>query len=78
MTQRSDNRVKQSARKLVGTVLTLVSLVVYPLLGTLIYERFLTGAPWWVLLPYFVIAGLCWFFPASWIVRWMVRPDAPP
>ncbi|HTJ59417.1 MAG TPA: DUF2842 domain-containing protein [Devosiaceae bacterium] len=65
----------QSTRKLLGTVLTLIVLVVYAALATAIYMQFLTGAPTWALLIYFAVAGLCWAAPISLVIRWMARPD---
>lgn len=65
----------QSSRKLAGTVLTLVVLVAYVWIATAIYTVFLTGAPAWVLLAYFAVAGLLWAVPISFIIRWMARPD---
>jgi hypothetical protein len=67
--------MNQSTRKFLGTVLTLIILVVYSWLAMLIYERFLTGAPPLVLLAYFIVAGLSWAIPISFIIRWMARPD---
>jgi hypothetical protein len=65
----------QSTRKLAGTVLTLVTLVVYVWLATLVYADWLTAAPPLALLAYFAVAGLFWAVPVSFIIRWMVRPD---
>jgi hypothetical protein len=65
----------QSTRKLFGTILTLVVLVVYAWLATAIYLTFLTGAPQAVLLVYFAVAGLCWAIPISFVIRWMAKPD---
>ena len=65
----------QSNRKLVGTVLLLASLIPYAWAAMAIYETWLIGQPWWLLIPYFCVAGLGWFYPSSWIVRWMSRPD---
>ncbi|MDP1729710.1 MAG: DUF2842 domain-containing protein [Devosia sp.] len=67
----------QSTRKLIGTLLTLLLIVVYSIAAGAIYANFLAGAAWWVLIPYFAVAGLMWFFPAAWIIRWMARPDKP-
>lgn len=64
----------QSHRKLLGTVLLLGSLFPYIAAATLIYEGWLTGLPWYLLIVYFCAAGLGWFYPASVIVRWMSRP----
>lgn len=65
----------QRMRKLAGTVLLLLSIVVYSALAMAVYAWFLDGAAWWVLIAYFAIAGTLWFFPASWIIRWMAKPD---
>jgi predicted exporter len=67
----------QSARKLLGTVLTLIVLVLYVWAATGLYAMLLTGAPALVLLAYFAIAGLLWAVPISFIIRWMARPDKP-
>ena len=67
----------QSTRKLLGTLLVLFSIVVYAIAAGAIYANFLGNAPWWVLIAYFAIAGSLWFFPATWIIRWMARPDEP-
>lgn len=66
----------QSTRKLIGTVLTLVVLVVYCSLATALYMSALVGAPNWLLLAYFAVAGLLWAVPVGFIIRWMARPDA--
>ena len=66
----------QSTRKLLGTVLTLVVLVVYAWLATALYMSLLIGAPALVLLGYFAVAGLLWAVPIAFIIRWMARPDA--
>jgi uncharacterized protein DUF2842 len=65
----------QSTRKLLGTILTLVVLVLYAWAATQIYASLLTGAPPLLLLAYFAIAGLLWAVPISFIIRWMARPD---
>ncbi len=65
----------QSTRKLIGTVLTLVLLLVYPLIVMELYARFLAGSAWWVAILLFAVLGLLWFYPASWVIRWMSRPD---
>lgn len=64
----------QSTRKLLGTVLILLMLVVYAWLAMEIYVGLLSGAPALGQLAYFVVAGLLWALPAGAIIRWMVRP----
>lgn len=66
----------QRSRKFVGTLLLLAVLIGYSILAGAIYANFLGGQAWWVLIVYFAVAGLLWFFPAAWIVRWMAKPDA--
>lgn len=65
----------QSTRKLIGTVLTLASILVWCVVVVGVYTSWLSEAPWWVLIGFFAVTGALWFFPASWIVRWMSRPD---
>lgn len=67
----------QRTRKLVGTLLILLLIIAYSIGVGAIYANFLGGAPWWALLLYFAVAGILWFFPAAWIIRWMARPDKP-
>lgn len=67
--------MSQSNRKLLGIVLTLIVLVIYSGLATAIYGRFLVGAPPFLLLAYFLVAGLLWAVPIGFIIRWMARPD---
>jgi hypothetical protein len=65
----------QSTRKLFGTVLILLSIVIYAWLATALYTQFMTGAASWLLLIYFAVAGLLWVIPAMFIIRWMAKPD---
>jgi len=52
----------QRTRKLLGTFGLLALVVVYSIVvGAIIF---------------FAIAGMGWFFPATWIIRWMSKPDA--
>ena len=66
----------QSARKLVGTLLVLASIIVWCVVVVAVHATWLTAAPWWALILFFAITGGLWFFPASWIVRWMAKPDS--
>ena len=68
--------MNQSALKLIGTVLVLASIVVYAALVMWLYMTFLEGQAWYVLIAFFAVTGVAWFFPATWIIRWMSRPDA--
>lgn len=65
----------QSTRKLIGTLFVIGSVFVYSGLVLWLYTSFLEGQPWYLLIAFFAITGVCWFFPASWIIRWMSKPD---
>lgn len=66
----------QRTRKLIGTFGLLALVIGYTIGVAAIYVSFLQAQPWWVLILFFAVAGLGWFFPAAWMVRWMARPDA--
>ena len=67
--------MQQKARKLWGTVAIIVLLIVYPLSVVEIFARTMIGLPWWATIAVLCVAGLLWFFPAAWVVRWMSKPD---
>ena len=67
--------MRQSTRKLLGTVGIIVLLIVYPLAIMELYATYLMGLPWWGAIPVFAVLGALWFVPASWVVRWMSKPD---
>ena len=66
----------QRNRKLIGVFLILGSIVAWLSIFTSVYLAFPPGLPIWVLMPYFVVAGMGWLYPAMWIIRWMAKPDA--
>ena len=66
----------QRNRKLIGILLILGSIVVWLSVFTSVYLAFPRGLPLWILMPYFIVAGMGWLFPAMWIIRFMARPDA--
>ncbi len=62
-------------RKLIGTFLLVLLVVVYALVATTVATYRLAESPWWVHLLYFFLSGLLWVIPAMWIIRWMVKPQ---
>jgi len=66
----------QSNRKLIGGLLCVASIVVWACLATSVYLAFPPELPWFVLIVYFIIAGMGWLLPAMALVRWMAKPDA--
>ena len=65
----------QRQRKAVGTVLTLLALIAWAVLGMWIYELWLVDAHNLVHMAFFVLFGLGWIVPAMAVIRWMLRPD---
>ena len=65
--------LKMRQRKLIGTVVLLVFLIVYALLAMLA-AIVVTGNKLAEVL-FFFVAGLAWVFPAGRLVSWMLRPD---
>lgn len=68
--------MKQRTRKLIGALLSVLSIIVWAWLATALYLVFPPDLPWYVLIFYFIVAGLGWLLPAMAIIRWMARPDA--
>ncbi|WP_449396176.1 DUF2842 domain-containing protein [Devosia riboflavina] len=66
----------QRNRKLIGALLCVASIVAWACLATSVYLAFPPELPWYVLIAYFIVAGMGWLFPAMAIVRWMAKPDA--
>ena len=62
-------------RKLIGTVVLFVIVIVWALLSMALAQSVLTSSNQWLALLYYVVAGLGWVLPAMPLVRWMQRPD---
>lgn len=65
----------QRNRKLIGVFLILGSIAAWVTVFTSVYLALPEGLPGWVLLPYFIVAGMGWLFPAMSIIRWMAKPE---
>jgi len=61
-------------RKLIGSVVLLLFLLVYAVAVASIGAGRITEASPLVQLLYFVVAGLAWVLPAGLLLRWMARP----
>lgn len=66
-----------SSRKLAGTVLLLLFLVVYVLAAMAVAIVLQVNASKFVELIYYVLAGTLWVPVAAWIISWMYKPSAP-
>ena len=65
----------QRNRKLIGVFLILGSIAVWLSVFTSVYLALPQNLPIWVLMPYFMVAGMGWVFPAMAVIRWMARPE---
>ena len=65
----------QRTRKALGILLILGSIVAWLSIFTSVYLAFLPDLPIWILMPYFIVAGMGWLYPAMRIILWMSRPD---
>jgi hypothetical protein len=62
-------------RKLTGTVVLLVFLMVYVGAVAAVAAGRITIAAPWAQLTFFVLAGLLWVIPGGLLIGWMQRPD---
>lgn len=67
--------MNQRSRKLIGVFLLLGSIAAWVSVFTSVYLALPPDLPGWVLLPYFIVAGMGWLYPAIWIIRWMAKPE---
>lgn len=62
-------------RKLVGTIVLLIFMVVYIAIAGAIGSGRIAEANGFAQFAYFLVAGLLWVIPAALLIRWMARPD---
>ncbi len=67
--------MRTRTRKLIGTIVLLLSLAVYATVAAVIGSDRIALAPQWVQFAFFVTTGLAWVIPAGLLIRWMQRPD---
>jgi hypothetical protein len=60
-------------KKLIGTILILLWLVVYALIVTGLAVRILPHASWYVSLIFYAVTGVCWIIPIGLALPWMYR-----
>ena len=65
----------QRLRKLIGTVVLVVFIIVYSLTAMTIAAAKLPGTSGLVQLVYYAVAGLMWAAPAAGLIWWMQKPD---
>lgn len=67
--------MRQSARKLWGTIGFIVLIVGYPLAVMAICGNWLAAIPWWASIGIVMVAAAIWLYPAMALIRWMARAD---
>lgn len=63
----------QSLKKLIGTALLVLLVIVYALVATAIATARLSDAPAWAHALYFLVTGIAWVVPAMFIISWMIK-----
>lgn len=61
-------------KKLIGTVVLIVLVIVYALIATLFAVANLGQSSPVVHLLFFAISGLLWILPAMVVIKWMITP----
>jgi Protein of unknown function (DUF2842) len=70
-------RMTARTRKLLGTIIMIVFVLIYFALATEITTIWLPGKSTIVQVTGYAIAGLLWIFPAGLLITWMSKPDSP-
>lgn len=65
----------QRIRKLIGTVLLLLLVVVWAFSAMALAQGRVTGLHWALQTVCYVLLGVLWVIPAALLIRWMERPD---
>jgi hypothetical protein len=63
-------------RKLIGTILILLFVLLYFAIAMEVTARLLPDANGLLQLAGYLVAGLVWIVPVGLVIRWMSRPDA--
>ena len=71
-------RMTQRTRKLIGTIILVVFLILYLDVAAAVGNRVIANASGLVQALYYCVAGLLWVPPAILLLRWMARPDCDP
>lgn len=65
----------QRIRKLIGTVLILLLVVVWALGAMAVAQGRVTELPWYGQMISYILLGTLWVIPAGALIWWMERPD---
>jgi hypothetical protein len=67
--------MRKRTRKLIGTALILLFVVIYGPVAMALAESRILAAPQVVQVLAFIVLGLVWIVPLLPLIRWMERPD---
>lgn len=67
----------QRIRKLIGTVLLLILVVVWALMAMALAQGRVTTLHWAWQTVWYIALGTLWVLPAGVLISWMERPDRP-
>lgn len=67
--------MRKRNRKLVGTILMLIFVVIYAPVAMAIAESRIVEAPKLVQTLAYIVLGLAWILPIMPLIRWMEKPD---
>lgn len=65
--------MSSSLRKLIGTVILVVTVPIYAVFAMLVAVAVLPGVGFGWQMIYYIVAGLAWVPPAAVLIKWMVR-----
>jgi hypothetical protein len=68
----------QRSRKAIGTIATVVFLIVYVLVAMAVGGQLVVGKGLAWELPFYIVAGCLWLPVVMALIKWMARPDAEP
>jgi len=71
----AEARLSSSLRKLIGTVILVITVPIYALIAMVIAVAVLPGVNVWWQLLYYLVAGLLWVPPAGMLILWMAKAD---
>lgn len=67
--------MNQRTRKLIGSMITVVYVMLYGPIAMALAESRIMEAPHWVQVVAYMFLGLIWIVPLMPLIRWMQRPD---
>ena len=70
-----EETMKLRTRKLLGTIYTIVFMIIYALILMAIGGIFIIGRGLMFELPFYILAGFGWLPVAMVVIRWMSKPD---